>query len=177
MKDILYCWQYNFCWSRRYDAYALVKRDELVRCAFLMEHLLLSEWEGYWGGPLRSDFDHRCRVWQTQICRQALRQGSVIVEPIEGWRMRSTFGVNPAGLTACLAHWLTGWGWILYGVCSRGLVTGESGGCPFIHRLPVVVSVSVSPCIPLSSWTISMLIQQIFLHSYTENRVKMTKEL
>lgn len=46
MKDILYHLQYNFSWSRRYDAYALVKRDELVRCAFLMVHLLLSEWEG-----------------------------------------------------------------------------------------------------------------------------------
>lgn len=45
MKDILYRLQYHFSWSRRYDAYALGKRDELVRCAFLMAHLLF-EWVG-----------------------------------------------------------------------------------------------------------------------------------
>lgn len=40
MKDTPDRLQYNFSWSRRYDAYALVKWDEMVRCAFLMVHLL-----------------------------------------------------------------------------------------------------------------------------------------
>lgn len=40
MKAVLYHLRYHFSWSRGYDAYALDKRDELQRCAFLMAHLL-----------------------------------------------------------------------------------------------------------------------------------------
>lgn len=65
-----------------------------------------------------------------------------------GRRRRSTFGVNPAALTACLARWLTGWGWILHGAFSRGLVTGESGSRSPPLTAGLLVAVSVSSCVP-----------------------------
>ena len=63
----------------------------------------------------------------------------------------------------CLAHWLTGWGWILHGACSRGLVTGEDGSYT-PTRIPsrLTVAVYVSPCTALClSWMVSKLIWQI----------------
>lgn len=95
MKGVLYHLRYHFSWSRGYDAYALDKRDELQRCAFLMAHLLF-EWVG---GLVRRPPSYHILIVITGFDRH----GCAGVEQVESWRTAGTFWVNPA----CLPEWMS----------------------------------------------------------------------
>lgn len=75
MKGVLYHLRYHFSWSRGYDAYALEKRDELQRCAFLMAHLLFERV----GGLVRKPPSFHVLIVTTGFDRH----GSAGVEQVE----------------------------------------------------------------------------------------------
>lgn len=97
MKGVLYHLRYHFSWSRGYDAYALDKRDELQRCAFLMAHLLFERV----GGLVRKPPS----PYEVLIVTAGFdRHGSAGVEQVESWRTAGTFWVNPACLPGWMSH-------------------------------------------------------------------------
>lgn len=138
MKDILYRLQYHFSWSRRYDAYALGKRDELVRCAFLMAHLLFKEVGGVARRPPQiwfwsSEFDRHgsvCEGWDKAVQLWSRLRGEEWEAPL-GW-------ILLVWLLGCLTSRLAVDEYCMV-LCSRGWWLARVGVGP-LALLPVAVS-------------------------------------